>query len=381
MTAMTSALDKMETFQTWANNYYHPIAERLYDVAVGRMLRHLNPPFGGTVLDAGCGTGVHSVRVARAGFQTCAVDISRPVLRDARRRAEEAGVADCVTFQHADLTSLPYEDERFDAVFSWGVIIHIPDVSAALAELVRVLKPGGRIALQITNRKAWEGAVEGVARLALNKPAIGRQKQHFGVGSWCRMHGGRLWNWRMDIPSVIAEMQRLDCMPVHHSAVEFTELQRRLPGVLRSAVLRLNNAYLTMGLPAGPASTNLLVFEKPPLPLGAASRPRIAYHFPASALAMPRTPLPVGRPLRPRIPNAARAARPPDRSRYALRHYGAKYSGEPRTERTRAVSGIRPVHAGNPLTARVRSVRGSSEYLLQLLRDTEIRVRSPRHGG
>src|SRR4051794_15221386 len=83
---MVNALDKPATFQAWARDYYHPIAESLYDAAVRRMMRELNPPPGATVLDAGCGTGVHSVRVARAGWRAFGLDISYAALREARRR-------------------------------------------------------------------------------------------------------------------------------------------------------------------------------------------------------------------------------------------------------------------------------------------------------
>lgn len=154
---MASALDKPETFQTWARNYYHPIAEPLYDAAVERMLRELNLRPGATVLDAGCGTGVHSVRVARAGWRAFGVNISRAALAEAGRRARQAGVSDRVTFERANVLHLPFADESFDAVFSWGVIVHIPDVSSALAELIRVTAPAD--GLRCRSPTDWRGKV------------------------------------------------------------------------------------------------------------------------------------------------------------------------------------------------------------------------------
>lgn len=268
-----SALDRAATFDSWAHDFYHPIALRLYDRAVARMVRRLAPPAGGVVLDAGCGTGVHSVRVARAGYLVHGVDVSEVALESARRHAAERGQAGRITFEQADVTRLPYPDGLFDAVFSWGVVVHIPDFAAAAAELVRVLRPGGRLALQVTNCRAWEGIAEKAARAALGKPAAGRRRAEFGVGWWCRMHGGDLWNWRMDVPAVTDCLAGLGCRRTYRGAVEFTEWQRRLRGPARRGALRFNNLWLRLRLPAGPASTNLLVFEKAADAPAAVARP------------------------------------------------------------------------------------------------------------
>lgn len=280
-----------------------PLAQRLYDSAVGRMLWELMPPLGVTLLDAGCGTGGHSVRVAMAGWRTFGVDVSHVALLKARRRALDAGVAGRTTFEHADLLHLPFADASFDAVFSWDVIAHIPDASRALAELVRVTAPGGRIALQVTNRRPWEGAVGTAARLWLNRRSHGSERRHFGTGNWRRTPVGRLYHWRLDVGNVIREMEDRGCRCVHRSAVELAAPRPRLPGVLRRAVLRLNNASHALNLSAGLASTNLLVFEKLPLAAGAESKPRIVYHLPAWRPATPLSGPAAAAPCGPRMPH------------------------------------------------------------------------------
>jgi len=257
-----SSLDKIETFESWAQDYYEPAALRYYDRAIAKMVSVLNSPSGSTVLDAGCGTGVHSIRVAKLGYSLKSVDISGVVLQTAQRNAERAGVADKIQFEQADLTRLQFADNTFGSIFSWGVIIHIPQIELAVAELVRVLAPGGRIALQITNSRAWDYRIESIARFILRKPLIGQEKLPFGVGGWCDMHGGKLYNWRTDIKAITALMSTLGCRKVHRSAAEFTEMQRRSIGPLRTVFRWINRGWLAMRLPAGPAITNLLVFEK-----------------------------------------------------------------------------------------------------------------------
>jgi len=265
MDAMTvSSLDKIETFDSWAQDYYEPAALRYYDAAIARMVKVLNPSPGSTVLDAGCGTGVHSIRVAKLGHRVQSVDISEVVIQTARRNAEQAGVGDKIGFEQADLTKLQFADSTFENIFSWGVIIHIPAIDQAIRELVRVLQPGGRLALQITNSRALDYSIEKLARGVLRKPLVGQEKLPFGVGGWCDMHGGKLYNWRTDIREVTKLMNDLGLKRIHRSAAEFTEMQRRVPLAPARTTLRLlNRTWFKLHLPAGPAITNLLVFQKP----------------------------------------------------------------------------------------------------------------------
>jgi ubiquinone/menaquinone biosynthesis C-methylase UbiE len=265
MTLMTAAdaLDNAKTFDSWAVDYYEPIALRYYDRSIARMVKLLAPPAGGTVLDAGCGTGVHSIRAARLGHRVQAVDISAVAIERAKRFAEQAGVSGQIAFEQADLTKLRFADGAFETVFSWGVVIHIPEIEKALWELVRVTRPGGRIALQITNRRALDHRIEAAARFLLRKPEIGQEKREFGVGGWCDMHGGQLYNWKMDISVLTRHMQSLGCQRIYRGAAEFTELQRRIGfAPLRNLVRRSNNLYFNLRLPAALACTNLLVFQR-----------------------------------------------------------------------------------------------------------------------
>jgi len=252
------------TFKSWDDDYYPPLAERLYDRAIGETLRLLQSEEGDTVLDAGCGPGVHSIRAARAGVRCRAIDISQWVLDEAKRRASEAGVLDRIDFQQADLTNLPFDDASFDRIFSWGVVIHIPNIEDALRELVRILKPGGRLALYLTNRSAWEHTGERLARWALRRPHPGSiESLPLGEGCWYEMHDERLWVWRIDHDALEGWMAGRGLRRVARRAGEFNEVQRRVKGPLRQALLRMNNLYWSLRLPAGPAAANLVVFEKP----------------------------------------------------------------------------------------------------------------------
>jgi ubiquinone/menaquinone biosynthesis C-methylase UbiE len=102
----------------------------------------LNIPPGGIALDVGCGTGSVTASLARAAGPdglALGVDISEPML--ARAVRAEAGPQ--IGFLRADAQRLPLRDETVDAVISVAVLQLIPDPAAALAEMARVLRPGG----------------------------------------------------------------------------------------------------------------------------------------------------------------------------------------------------------------------------------------------
>ena len=155
----------------WAS----PIGSMLYDnaQAISRRLinawQHpvewLNIPPDGTALDVGSGPGNVTASLARAagpGGLALGVDISEPMLA----RAVRAESGPQVGFIRADAQRLPLRDNTVDAITSLAVLQLIPDPAAALAEMARVLRPGGRLALMIPT-------VGSTARLWRNLPNVG----------------------------------------------------------------------------------------------------------------------------------------------------------------------------------------------------------------
>ena len=102
---------------------------------------------GERVVDVGCGAGIDSLIAARKtgpGGRVIGVDMTPAMLDKARHAAKEMHLAN-VEFREGYAESLPVEDSWADVVISNGVLNLMPDKDAALAEMSRVLKPGGRL--------------------------------------------------------------------------------------------------------------------------------------------------------------------------------------------------------------------------------------------
>jgi ubiquinone/menaquinone biosynthesis C-methylase UbiE len=119
----------------------HPFITR------GRLLEALAPRPGETVLEVGPGTGYYTLSMARSltpGGTLHIADVQGEMLDHTMARAREAGVGN-IEAREADAARLPYADGSFDAAFLVAVLGEIPDQDAALRELRRVLRPGGRL--------------------------------------------------------------------------------------------------------------------------------------------------------------------------------------------------------------------------------------------
>lgn len=114
-----------------------------------RVQQALQPRSGERILEIGPGVGVHALPVATAllpGGILDVLDIQQEMLDDLARRAARRGLANIVPKQ-GDAQRLPYPDRSFDAAYLIGVLGEIPDGVAALRELRRVLRPGGRLVI------------------------------------------------------------------------------------------------------------------------------------------------------------------------------------------------------------------------------------------
>jgi SAM-dependent methyltransferase len=129
---------------------------------------------GQLVLDGGCGKGRHAYYALRAGARVVAVDFSRAIDVAAHNCGALPGER---LFVQADLMSLPFSPEIFDAVYSFGVLHHLPAPEEGFRRLVTLVRPGGQILFYVYHalegeplKQAILGAVTAVRRLTTRMP-------------------------------------------------------------------------------------------------------------------------------------------------------------------------------------------------------------------
>ncbi|MGA9995584.1 MAG: class I SAM-dependent methyltransferase [Pyrinomonadaceae bacterium] len=107
---------------------------------------------GKRVLEVGCGLGTDLLQFARGGAEVYGIDLTQKGARLARKRLALYGQKGNTLV--GDSENLPFPDNYFDLVYSWGVIHHTPDTEKAAREIMRVCKPGGRVQVMIYHRRS-----------------------------------------------------------------------------------------------------------------------------------------------------------------------------------------------------------------------------------
>lgn len=129
------------------------------------------------VLDIGCGVGATACHLARAyGCRVVGIDLREAMIENARDRARRERVEDRVEFRVEDVQALSFHEGMFDAVLCESVLTFVSDRPKAVAELARVLKPGGYVGL---NEEVW-----------IERPPAGMMERI-----------GDIWDIEVDLPT------------------------------------------------------------------------------------------------------------------------------------------------------------------------------------
>ncbi len=119
------------------------------EVAVrNEYIRLLGVAPGERVLEVGCGSGAVARELAQRigpGGHVVGLDASAALLEVARKLANDADLCSLIEFRTGDCRALPFPDASFDAVLAVTTLSHVPNVERAIPELVRVIRPGGRV--------------------------------------------------------------------------------------------------------------------------------------------------------------------------------------------------------------------------------------------
>lgn len=143
----------------YSAEFFKDIEEQRYDLQshILRLLQSIDFD-GARVLEIGTGVGTDARTIVKLGGQYTGINVDAGSCEATLRALDTFGMPGEV--RQANAVDIPYPDESFDLVYSFGVLLCIPDVEEAVAEIRRVLKPGGRLVIMLYNKTSLNYLVE-----------------------------------------------------------------------------------------------------------------------------------------------------------------------------------------------------------------------------
>lgn len=182
-----------------------------------------------SVLEIGVGLGGHAALLAGHARRFVGIDLTAYAVSRASRRFEIFGLKGGIV--QMDAESMAFDDESFDFIWSWGVIHHSADTSAVLAEMRRVLRPGGRAVVMVYHKGFWNyiitGIIAGIARgHLLRGRSLHSTVQARTDGALARYYSVREWrrlaSRYFDVERVSVYGQKADLLPLPAGVVKRT---------------------------------------------------------------------------------------------------------------------------------------------------------------
>jgi 2-polyprenyl-3-methyl-5-hydroxy-6-metoxy-1,4-benzoquinol methylase len=256
-------MNQLPIHETWEKDYRTAENEKVFELAYDRIVETLGQPPESRALDIGCGICANSIRLARRGYIVSAGDYSEPILDRARENVAQNELSDRISIAREDIYNLSFPNEHFDLVLCWGVMMHLPDTGRAIAELIRVVKPGGYLVLEEINQNSPESRVLRLFWSTLKKKKITSTRTPAGVEHGCTFNNELLF-WRHTNPRwLIDQFESRSCTLFRRDCSLCSDLPLFFPG-LRAPVSAWNRFWLRRVNLPGLSYHNIFTFRKNP---------------------------------------------------------------------------------------------------------------------
>ena len=120
---------------------------------------------GKRLLEVGCGAGIDLVRFAREGVNITGIDLSTTAIDLAKKNVEQNGLSADLRVMNGE--SMQFPDHSFDVVYAHGVLQYTANPKKMIAEIHRVLKPGGETIIMVYNRNSWLNLIRKITNVPL----------------------------------------------------------------------------------------------------------------------------------------------------------------------------------------------------------------------
>lgn len=236
----------------WMRQFRTPQRQVVIDEFFRRLLRELALPPDTLVLDAGCGSCSHTVRLARCGMRCLGIDFSAFALRRGRDYVRECGLSERIWLARASLLDLPLRDASVPAVLCWGVLMHIPRLERAVEELARVLVPGGLIVISEANMHSLQYTViRLLRRVGLWRRGSPQEVTPRGVEGWTETPDGAYLTRQARVGYYRRLLEQHGIRVIARRGTRFTTLDTNAPSALvRRLALWINTQWMfTLRIP------------------------------------------------------------------------------------------------------------------------------------
>jgi 2-polyprenyl-3-methyl-5-hydroxy-6-metoxy-1,4-benzoquinol methylase len=269
-------LEQPEVHAGWIDDFYTDESSPFYEAAFDRIAARLAGREKTCFLDAGCGDGAHTIRLAKRGYPVFGLDFSDHILAKARENVAANKLDRMVRFERGSLLKLPVADRSFDFVLCWGVLMHIPEVEIAIAELARVIKPNGFLIISENNMWSLESLLLRSVRRVLGRAILRRLRGKepaqlritpAGAEYWRQSEAGLIICREARISWLIEKLTSHGLIVKDRIATEFTELHATVRmKMLKRWLCKFNLMWFKYVRLPQPAMDNLLLFQKPSAP-------------------------------------------------------------------------------------------------------------------
>lgn len=237
---LRDTLAKPDLHQEWVRTYIAD-SKKLYDLVFDEIKETIWQSGENNILDAGCGNGINSLRLFERGFKVTASDFSEEALKLCKDYLTNNGVVNEVELFKQDILSLTFENNSFQNVLCWGVLMHIHEVENALDQLCRIITPGGTLVICEVSKNAFDSIIVRIFKKIFHKKSDEKVENRLGIDYWTNTNAGRILVRKTNIKALIDHMNSKGFVLVKHIPGQFSQLYTKINiHFIKKAILLFN---------------------------------------------------------------------------------------------------------------------------------------------
>ncbi len=258
---LEETLSKPDLHLLWESTYYSDRNNRFYDKAIDKILKIINLNKNARILDAGCGNAAHSIRFANKGYKVLGIDFSDEALKLSKNNVMKEKPDNNIEFKKESILDLSFQDNSFEVVFCWGVLMHINDYKKALSELIRVVKEGGYLILSEGNMKSVQSRIAKIWKINNSEERITINED--GLYFWSDSNAGEILVRKTNIDWLNKFLMQNGLLLYKRLPGQFTSLYTRLRNsFLKNLIYLFNEFWFKIVRISSLADANILIYKK-----------------------------------------------------------------------------------------------------------------------